>query len=206
MGTFKLNISFFTVLLVSVIYLSSLRPHLYGEEKTCLIISYIISFCIYWFACNKHKFDFFHPIHIYFVFYFFIFFITPLFLIDSQNTLCVDDNVMGACIKATIIVVFALLAFAIGYLITKNKIKQPEHVLHIEDVKRKRILQKSYVIFAICYIISVYYALSSGKNLLGILSLGTMGMTGLPTISGDDKMLFMINISYSLLVPWLFIS
>lgn len=205
MRAFKLNISFFSILLVSVLFLSSLRPYQYGEEKVCLLVSYIISFLIYWFACNKLRFDFFHPIHIYFVFYFLIFFITPLFLIDSRNTLCVDDNVMDACIRATIIVVFALLSFTIGYLITKNKIKQPEDVLHIGNLKEKKILRRSYIIFAICYIISVYYALSSGKNLLGILSLGTIGMTEMSTISGDDKMLFMINISYSLLVPWLFI-
>jgi len=205
MRAFKLNISFFTILLISVLFLSSLRPYQYGEEKVCLLGSYVISFLIYWFACNKLRFDFFHPIHIYFVFYFLIFFITPLFLIDSQNTLCVDDNVMGACIRATIIVVFALLSFTIGYLITKNKIKQPEDVLHIGNLKEKKILRRSYIIFAICYIISVYYALSSGKNLLGILSLGTIGMTEMSTISSDDKMLFMINISYSLLVPWLFI-
>lgn len=116
MGTFKLNITFFVILFVSILCLLPLRPYQYGVEKTCLIVSYTISFCIYWFVCNKIKFDFFHPIHIYFVFYFFIFFITPLFLIDTQDTLCVDDNVMGACVKATIIVVFALLAFSIGYL------------------------------------------------------------------------------------------
>lgn len=205
MGTFKLNFTFFLILFVSILCLLPLRPYQYEAEKTCLIMSYAISFCIYWFVCNKIKFDFFHPIHIYFVFYFFIFFITPLFLIDTQDTLCVDDNVMGACIEATIIVVCALLAFSIGYLSVKNRIKQPEFVEPLSASAEKRILKKSYIIFAVCYTISVYYALSSGKTLLGILSLGSMGMAEMSSMSGDDKMLFMINVSYSLLVPWLFI-
>lgn len=205
METFKLNLTFFLILFVSVMGLFQLRPYIYEEEQTCLIVSYIVSFCIYWFACNKLEFDFFHPIHIYFVFYFFIFFITPLFLIDSKDTLCVDDNVMGACIRATIIVVLALAAYTIGYLSTKNNIVGVEMVEPLSEFTEKAILKKSYILFIVCYGISVYYALSSGKTLLGILSLGSMGMAEMSSITGDDKMLFMINVSYSLLVPWLFI-
>lgn len=205
MEKLKLNAVFFTILLISLIFLSNLRPFQYGAEKSCLLVSYAISFLIYWFTCNKLKFDFFHPIHIYFVFYFFIFFITPLFLIDTRDTMCVDDNVMGACIDATIIVVFALFSYATGYLTTKNKLKTPEYVEPLEPHVERTILKKSYLLFAICYVISVYYALSSGKTLLGILTLGSMGLAEMSTIAGDDKMLFMINVSYALLVPWLFI-
>lgn len=205
MGTLKLNSVFFTILMVSIIILSSLRPYQYADEKTCLIISYVISFCIYWFACNKLRFDFFHPIHIYFIFYFFIFFITPLFLIDSQDTLCVDDDVMGACIRATIIVVIALLAYTVGYLTTRNNNNTPAPVESLAPHKIRPILRKSYLLFILCYAISIYYALYSGKTILSILTFGSMGLAELPSIPDDDKMLFMINISYSTLVPWLFI-
>lgn len=201
MGTFKLNITFFLILLVSILCLLPLRPYQYEAEKTCLIVSYGISFCIYWFVCNKITFDFFHPIHIYFVFYFFIFFITPLFLIDAQDTFCVDDNVMGACIRATIIVVFALLAFSIGYLATKNKIQKPEKVQALSQKTEKAILKKSYVIFIFCYLISIFYALSSGKTITGILTFGMLGQA----MYMEDNMQFLINVSYLLLVPWLFI-
>lgn len=201
MGTLKLNISFFIVLLVSVLGLLQLRPYQYGDEKLFLIVSYAVSFCIYWFVSSRLQFDFFHPIHIYFAFYFFIFFITPLFLIDSRNTMCVDDNVMNACFRATVIVVFALFAFAIGYLVTKNKYKQPQRVEPLSNVAIKKILKMSYFFFGVCYLLSVYYAMSSGKTIIGILSLGTMGQA----MYMEDNMQFMINISYSMLVPWLFI-
>lgn len=201
----KLNLTLFFVLIISTIALLGLKGYTYQEEHYALIGCYIFSFIIYWYTCQQTRFDFFHPIHIYFVFYFFIFFITPLFLIDAQNTLCVDDNVMGACIKATIIVVVALLSFAIGYSRTKSKIQYPLQVRQISRDTEKALLQRSYLIFTVCYLISLYYALCSGKSIIGILSLGYMGLAEMQTMGGDDKMLFMINISYSLLVPWLFI-
>ena len=201
MGKFKFNTVFFIILVVSVIFLSNLRPYQYGEEKFCLIVSYAISFCIYWVACNKVKFDFFHPIHIYFVFYFFIFFITPLFLIDTRDTLCVDDNVMGGCIRGTFIVVAALVAFALGYTSTGNKIKVPLPIERISFEKENQILKTSYFVFFVCYMCSLYYAFSSGKTFVGILSMGMLGQA----MYMEDNMQFMINVSYSLLVPWLFI-
>lgn len=205
MDKIRLNIAFLIILAISVMCFIPLRSYQYGEEKSWLICLYVISFSLYWFTCNKLQFDFFHPIHIYFVFYLFIFFITPLFLIDAQDTFCVDDNVMGACIKATIIVVFALLAFSIGYILTKNKIKSPKRVQPINPYIINKILEQSYIIFILCYIISVYYALSSGKTLLGVISMGTISGGEMSAMSGNDAMLFMINVSYSLLVPWLFI-
>ena len=115
--------------------------------------------------------------------------------------MCVDDNVMTACFRATVIVVFALFAFAIGYLVTKNKYKQPQRVEPLSNVAIKKILKMSYFFFGVCYLLSVYYAMSSGKTIIGILSLGTMGQA----MYMEDNMQFMINISYSMLVPWLFI-
>lgn len=205
MRKLNLNSIFFIILIVALFVLFQLNGYQYEVEHNFLIIGFIISYIIYWSCCNLSKFDFFHPIHIYFVFYFFIFFITPLYLINAKDTLCVDDNVMGACIKATIVVIFALLAYAIGYSSTKIKSLMPQVVLSVKQGAKKKILEKSYVIFIVCYVISVYYALYSGKTLLGILSLGTIGSSTMPTFAGNDKMLFMINISYSLLVPWLFI-
>lgn len=204
MQTNKKNIILLTILIISTLILNQLKGYSYELEHNILIIGYIISYIIYWKTAYK-TFDFFHPIHIYFIFYFFIFFITPLYLIDAKDTLCVDDNVMGACINATIIVTLALLFFSFGYSITKIKDKYPLKIKDIETTTKKRILKKSYLLFSIFYIISLYYALSSGKTLLGILSLGNINPSNTPINYGNDAMLFMINVSYSLLVPWLFI-
>lgn len=197
---------FFIILIVSVCVLSQLNPQQYKEEHGFLIGSYIVSFLMYWILSSNKQFDFFHPIHLYFIFYFFIFFITPLWLIDEKKTYCVDDYVMGACIKATIIVVLALLSFSIGYSCIKLKITRPMIVENIENVDmQKKILKFSLQLFIVFYIISIFYLFSTGKSLLSILTLGSMNVGSTLNLSGNDSMQFLINVSYLLLVPWLFI-
>jgi oligosaccharide repeat unit polymerase len=136
-------------------------------------------------------------------FYVCIFFITPIFLINEGRTRCDGINVMGGCIPATIIVLLSLCTYFIGY--SQSAISYNAHKVQDPDFNMKqKILNLSYTIFISLYIISIAIVISSGKSIIYILSLGSNASYIVQKAVYSD-MLFLINIGYSLLVPWLFI-
>lgn len=181
-----------------------LETHGYVMECTVINVSFLFVCLLYCYILTYNgKTEVFHPIHIYFIFYILIFFLTPRILIHLNDTLCGGVNVMGGCVKATFIVVFGLFSFSLGYLLTKTN-----NVMHtikpIPNISRQKILRLSYYIFAIVYIISFLYAMRSGKTIFSILSFGGIGYVRINQ-NPNDQLLFLINVSYALIVPWLFI-
>lgn len=189
--------------IVILFSLMGLNAHQYELERILVCMMFCITMLVYYKTINPCRFDFFHPIHVYMVFYICIFFVTPIFLIDIGEERCMGVDIMSGCIKATFIVLLGLMAFCLGY---KNiKISEAQlPVLKLDTRIVRKILRTSYIIFIITYMISLNYAMRSGKTLASIFSLGTLTYTRIYQDVGD-QLLFLINVSYSLLVPWLFI-
>jgi len=183
--------------------LMRLNAHQYEYERNLVCILFGITMFVYYNTISSYQFDFFHPIHVYMVFYICIFFVTPIFLIDIGEERCMGVDVMSGCIKATFIVLLGLVAFCLGY----NNVKTSEVQLPVQKLNAKiarKVLRTSYIIFIITYVISLNYAMRSGKTLASIFSLGAFTYTRIYQDVGD-QLLFLINVSYSLLIPWLFI-
>jgi len=199
---------FFLFAIVSTCFLLTLEYYRYREEYYCLISCYEIVLITYFFLVKKKDFDMFHPYHIFFVFYLCIFFYTPLLLIDAKNELlCGLVNVMGGCVKGTIIATFALIFYAVGYSSTKSKGGKPRTLTDVQlhYRKRKNLLRTSYVIYMISCVASFLYLLKNGKSVLSILLMGAVTSRDITEYESADAMLFLINITYFMLVPWLFI-
>lgn len=199
----KIGLFFLLTTIIILFSLMGLNAHQYEYERNLICIMFGGAMFVYYNTIRSCRFDFFHPIHIYMFFYICIFFITPIFLIDIGEEKCMGVDIMSGCIKATFIVLLGLMAFCLGYKNVKtSEVQLPVRKLN-EKIERK-ILRTSYVIFIIIYIISLGYAMRSGKTLASIFSLGTLTYTRIYQDTGD-QLLFLINVSYSLLIPWLFI-
>jgi oligosaccharide repeat unit polymerase len=203
----KISLYYLLSFIILFIYLiESFNPvnaTYYAPEYFFIIISLIFVSFFYYRTVIYTPFNIFHPIHIYMFFYICIFFITPVFLINEGRTRCDGVNVMGGCIPATTIVLLSLCTYFIGYsqpaiLYNTHKVRNPDF-----NIKQK-ILNLSYIIFICLYIICIGIAISSGKNIIYIFSLGNNTPYIVQKAVYSD-MLFLINICYSLLVPWLFI-
>lgn len=176
---------------------------LYQFEYYFLLLSFCIVYVCYILVVSQSRFDFFHSIHIYVVFYICIFFLTPLSLINVGRTSSFGVNIMGGCIDATVIVVLSLLSYFLGYNFSKPsfRVKLLREPMKINF--SKKIVRISCILFFSLAIINLGIALTSGKSLMYIFSFG--GGTYVKRDGITVGMLFLINLSYTMLVPWLFI-
>lgn len=172
----------------------------YLAEYSFLNNSLLVFFVLYVISVFINPKNILQPLHIFAAFYLCIFFITPMVSINANEADCLGINVMGSCKYATIIVLLAFLFFIIGYSLKKlpNNTKRIEK---IDAEKEKQLLKTAYIMFLILSIVNIGILLYSGFNLYFLFSLGN----GSAQTRGLKGVLFLINFSYSLLVPWLFI-
>lgn len=174
---------------------------IYTKEYYFLCGGLTIALILYSYVMHhSKKIDFFHPYHIFFVFYICIFFITPLILINEQRTTCVGKDIMGGCIPGTIFTILALFSYSIGYVHTKNKNNHLK-ALSISKANPKRILLHTYLLLSILLVISLAIIASSGKSLSYILTLG-QGTYKVQEQNILSTAGFLNNLLFCLLVPW----
>lgn len=149
----------------------------------------------------------FEPFVLITVVYFSIFIFRPLMDIVNNDTLSSGVDVMGGCIKTTLIFTISYLMFIVGYC-TKNNIKCKKLTKNkcndrniIKEIDKKKLLLASYVIWIICFGISLIYLILTGKSISYIFSLGNSGQMN----SIESDIGFIGNISYSIILPWLYI-
>lgn len=180
----------------------SLKAQIFKEEYYAILHLMLVFMTTYCIAIAKNPHNILQPLHIYTAFHLCIFFITPLALVNAGEAYCWGTNVMVNSIYATILVIIGYICFVIGY--TKKKIVAHERKLRLSFSPRltKKILKYSYLSFGLLVVINLGILIFSGYGISFLLSLGngSSKVTGIPA-----NLLFLINISYLMLVPWLFI-
>lgn len=177
-----------------------------------LMVSYIYVPAIYIFSLNKYKIDIFEPCNIFFVLWYLIYTITPLLLILQNNTLCQGIDVMDGCVKATLIYMICFTIFCITYFgNTKNtKINRKEKYekqIYTFDIERYSLGQRrniaiiALIAWLVCYLISLFYLIKTGRGLSYIL---TLGLAGQKVETAEFSIGFLENISYCMIGFWLY--
>ena len=176
----------------------------YQIEFNVIIGCMFVFGLIYSFAISQSVSNLFQPIHILAFFYLCIFFLTPLFMINAHEEDCHGTNIMGGCIKGTIIVLIAFSSFCIGYLKFKKKNMVPQPIEDIPYERKKRILSLSYWLFGIASVLNIGLLIAIGYNIGFLFTLGGSS-GGLAEVAGiPDNLRFLFNSGYVMLVPWLF--
>ncbi|MEH7249099.1 O-antigen polymerase [Neobacillus niacini] len=162
-----------------------------------LLISYIVT-----------PMDLFEPIIFVTFLYLMIFSIVPIINIIIGETLFFGKDIMGGAQKATWIFIVSYLAFVFGYYLQREKEplkkKKSINMETTEDVKRE-ILLISLIFWIFCFLLSLFDLLSSGKNLLYILSIGNTGFID-PSRQISTPLGFVSMFGYSMIPTWMYIN
>lgn len=197
--------AFYIVFITIVIVLLCIFDQLLTEVNAFYIpfikhisINFFIASVAYLLTIRKSSFDFFHPIHIFSFFVFCIFYISPIWLISVGHGEEFGRTVYSGCKEATSYATIGILCYYIGYAITN--VPKTLCYTEVESVNNK-VLTKAKIWLLLLIPINIAILLSRGMSLFYIFSMGqgsyevSMGLA--------DQYLFLINISYLMIVPWL---
>jgi oligosaccharide repeat unit polymerase len=161
-----------------------------------LLISYIIT-----------PLDIFEPLPFATLLYLMIFSIVPIINIINNETLFFGVDVMEGTKKATWIFVFSYLAFVLGYYLQKKRpnLRNKISSVAIPEELIKTICTVSLIIWLVCFMLSLFYLMASGKSLTYILTIGAIGEVNISKES-DTPLGFISMFSYSLIPAWMYIN
>lgn len=174
----------------------------YDYQYTTIKYLMLVYLAIYCIAVKKNPYNILQPLHVYTAFHFCIFFLTPLVLVNVGKAKCVGVEVMNSAVYATVLVILGYLAYVIGYTKYKIVTRIKPITLNMTVEQRRKILNMSYFVFTFLVLVNMGLLVYSG---FGIKFLFTLGSGSSNVVGIPDNVLFLINISYLMLVPWLFI-
>lgn len=177
----------------------------YFDEYVVLLSSYII---VGWLICDvivHRNADIFEPILILLLLLFCIFTVAPIILTSEGTTAIYGQTFMPGCIKATMIYVGACISSYLGYYsVCVDKDKYSIETYVEKPCNPELCIQVMIIIWCICYIIALAYeVIFLGRSLSYILSIGSSGQIN--QVTNETSVAFLVNFSYSLVVPWLYI-
>lgn len=185
--------------------ISSKFDGMYFYEFAVLNISYIIVggvfvYSIYWLRC-----DLFEPLPITILLLLSIFTIAPIMITAKGVHTLAGVDFLGGCVKVTLVYIFSVLFFFIGYNIEKypnNRLPNKKSILDIQN--RKLTLFIMLIIWLLCIGVGILFQWKiRGMSLSYILSLGLFGSYSLEN-TRSTSLNFLLNFSYSAIVPWLY--
>ena len=175
---------------------------LYGTEFFVLLIGYITVGGIFCLIVVKGV-DIFEPLPLTLLLLIGLFSIAPIELTAKGTVTLAGVNFMGGCVKVTFLYIFSSIAIVIGYYYKK----MPRVSSCVEDLDffNKKIV---FILLLAIWFFSIvlgYWFLYKvrGMNFNYIISLGTQGTFSLDNTT-DASINFILNFSYSSIVPWLY--
>ncbi len=204
----KLNLSFSMYCIIGIIILFNIensKHTIYYKEYIVLSISYFLVAAISFWSIISKKIDIFQPYILISILYLCIFIFTPMIFIINGKTDAHGTDVMGGCIKATVIFVFSYIAFTIGYIKYKVKLINPKFTtkfIMTEYIRKKTVIISCYI-WIISYLLTILHLISSGKNIIQILTIGGIGATN--TYGSNSLLGFVSNFSFCMIIPWMYI-
>ena len=159
----------------------------YAEQGDMLLLcNMFMLFCLF-FILTRNGFYMFDPILFAFFLYYMIFVFVPIKNISENKVTEFGINVMGGCVKATLIFIMGFTCMLIGYFSRRNfviggKGKSKEKPLSwgsnpmkTDLAYRKRVLLYSWMFWAIGVGSFLLFMMSIGQNPLYMFTLGMMG-------------------------------
>lgn len=170
----------------------------YKYELVCILLaSFIVSVFYLFTAYQKRIIDYYHPLHLITFLYFMLFIIGPTWFVIGNRADCYGTNVMGGCVKGTVIFVLGYIVFCLAYLNTaaENVEKINASGLFLTE---RTIIQLSFIIWLVGCISATLYLLSIGKTFSYILTLGNQGVL---VEASDGATRFLISFGYMMAFP-----
>lgn len=205
-----LFITFFTIGLISIIYLYPDCNFPDVEKQTYITITFlycVIGICMLYAYWTKGVY-FFEPIVLITAMYLAIFVFMPIHDIHTKDTLQFGKYVMGGGVKATIIVTISYLSLFICYYY-KNEIygnviiEQKKSC--VAFLKAKSIVKAAVVIWFVSFLLYTFYTVSTrGLSLTYIFTLGFSGMQS-DSLLATSPLAFLNKFGNALAIPYLYI-
>lgn len=175
----------------------------YGLEYSVLLSGYLIVGALFLYAVVNRKSDIFEPIPMVLLLFIGLFSIAPITITAKGTIELAGVNFMGGCIKVTALYVFTSVAFTWGYYRDKK-------TDIIYDYREQEICNHTsifyilLIIWAICLSLGFWFQYKvQGMSFQYILTLGSGG-TFDKSNTIDSSVNFILNFSYSTIVPWLY--
>lgn len=179
----------------------------YVLEYIILLLSYfIVAGMLMVLAIYKNG-DIFEPIFLTLILLVGLFSVAPICLTAKGVDTLFGKAFMGGCIKTTFIYILSSIALCLGYYQKEWKRCENNTLTHLENeiVNKKDVLIVMYAIWMFGFVVGMWYELHSlGRSPLYILTLGSNGSNN-STAATVSSVNFLLNFSYSCILPWLYI-
>lgn len=171
-----------------------------------LLIAYALTVGLFVFCVYQKNVDIFEPYYMFMIMSILLYTVAPMVYIINDDTLLYGKYVMDGSIKGTTVYLVAILFFNLGYFsisrIKYNYIERKDtRVYATSDSKVIMYL----MMWIVCFILYMLYALGSGKSVLYILSYGMLGSGTSSNISGNALVKFVLNFGYCMVPLCLYI-
>ncbi|MDZ5473314.1 O-antigen polymerase [Bacillus sp. 31A1R] len=179
----------------------------YANYLTLTMCYFIVAglFLLSYIATNMNLFE---PIIFVTFLYLMIFSIIPIINIIKGDTLFFGKDIMGGAKKATWIFVTSYIAFLVGYYFKKNTPKMKENIdkksIGRISYDESKITLISLIFWIIFFLLSLIDLIISGKNILYILTIGTLGDID-SSRKIDAPTGFVSMFGYSMIPIWMYI-
>lgn len=181
----------------------------YKWDYVILLAGYIIVAGLLCISVVVMGADLFEPIILILVLLIGIFSVTPIILTSDGIVSIYGVEFMSGCIRATFAYILGSVAIFFGYYWTRRPVVKKTNTdimwNSLAIVDQRKILRRMYLIWGICYLIGMSYeVLILGRSLSYMLTIGSAGQINDMTAS-QTPLSFLVNFTYSLIIPWLYI-
>lgn len=206
----KQNFCIGFLMIIFIFFITSVLLYLkitnYKNEYIFLSVCMIIFLFINMLFFSCFGVYIFEPITIIFILYLFVFFITPIINILTNDTDVMGFNVMGGCIKATIIFMLSYVGLLFGYygrIFKKVNIIKPSTSAEQKTWKNTKIEKIALIIWIVSFIFGCIELVSKGMSISYFLTLGSLGE--IEDIAAESIFGFLGNFRVSMISAWLYL-
>ena len=190
-------------------FLITMNSSLNSEEITnyiVILVCYIVSAFVFLITAINNNLYLFEPISIATSIYFFMFVYYPLRDINLGTKMFFTQDFTEGTIKASIIVMSSYIAMLFGYYYKRKYHYQSEEQTFAKtnDRTSQRYVKISIILWVIGLISNLVFIMSSGKNLMYILTLGKGGAMN-SELSSSSPLGFVGMIGYLMIASFLYI-
>lgn len=193
------------IYIVLFVYLSSKCDisGIYGLEYMVLLIGYLIVGALFLYAVVHREADIFEPIPMFLLLFIGLFSIAPIAITAEGTIELAGVNFMDGCIKVTVLYVLTSIAFTLGYY--RDKRNDVIYDYNHQDINNHALIFWILLItWAVCLMLGFWFQYKvRGMSYKYILTLGTGGTFNKEN-TVESSVNFILNFSYSTIVPWLY--
>lgn len=133
--------------------------------------------------------------------YVLVYHVAPVFQFSAGNTVRYGVDAMPQTVEAVALVIVGHFFFTLAYgFVGRKKTEGVLPSMYREPMNKRRLAKIAYIVFAVCYVLVVYYQIGRGFSLAYIMSGGLAGEQS-GTI-GESSLMFLSYFRYACVGAW----